>query len=209
MTKTSDNERTAFIQKMKGIDLPGWLVSMRYEHLLEFKHEETGAEFCVSTPKGWGADRHKVEAFASYPRDSEGNSMSARDWGLVRYNESDPNRIGFSATKPVEAIARDLQRRLIPGVLSSFQAIQAKMAEQAASKSTIETAVQRVKSAFGVVADHDVRDVNHYGATIHFGQYRSRAKLRIDGEAVEIDLELGQLTIEQVEAIAAIVGGGK
>lgn len=206
--RARDKDRDEFIQKMKGIDLPGWLVSMRHEHLLQFQHEETGAIFCVGTPKGWGADRHKVEAFMFYPRDENNRSMSARDWGLCKYDESDPNRIGFTSKKSAGAIAKDLQRRLIPGVLASHAVICAEIDRRASAGETMSVVTDTVAAAFDT---DDIRDREYYSARIVWGGWKNSAKLRRhnDSDPVTIDLELGDLTLDQTLAIAAILKGGQ
>ena len=70
--------------------------------------ELKGAEWHISL--GWPHHRNKLGASGDYPKDSTGGCKAE---AVLRYKDEKP-KIGFSARRSPQAIAKDLQRRFLP-----------------------------------------------------------------------------------------------
>jgi hypothetical protein len=94
--------------------LPGWKAEGCEENRdrAELRH---GSGAAVTLHRVW-SNKRRIEAHGQYPRGSEGQYRGPMDWGAIRYDAKAPE-ITFDATRDPKALARDLERRLLPQYL--------------------------------------------------------------------------------------------
>ena len=196
-----------FVAKLLTLSLPGWTPTVAKHadwdnpYGVHFDHE-TGARFFVTVPTGYQSRHGKVEAYAKWPDDADGDRKDARDWGLIRYGESDPHTIGFSYFKSAKAITSDLARRLVPRILESIAKVNAKLLAQKAEKVSIDVDVEALTA---VLPNPTVREQSYYSAKLDFeGGHARLSNYNPEGKGNLVDLELKDLTTEQAVAVAKL-----
>ena len=202
-----DAQEAELATKLMTVEIDGWAAEPGKHLGVVFVHGETGACFSVSTNLRW-AKNGKIEASADWPKDQSGSYMSLSDWRVIGYNDADPHKIGFSASKSAKAITRDLERRLIPGMVAKQIMINGMIAKQTAGRDSVKAVADKIAAATSYQwGGERIKDLSSCSAKVPFdGGKASVSSYRHDADgAPTVDLELSNITIEQTLAVLALL----
>jgi hypothetical protein len=151
-------------------------------------------------------DDHKgrVEVSGKWPTD-KGAYRSARDWYAIDYGQSEP-RISASASRGAAAVARDIERRLLPDIEPIWQKVQERIEEQNAYRARVAERCEFLSDGLDYVkenlraADDPDRGDYDLGSISKLGWYGDmQVTGGEDGNCVAISLH--SLTVEQARAV--------
>ena len=150
----------------------------------------------------WDSYRKHVSCSGRYPL-RDGNQCSPSSWGALRYDETEP-RIRFSPTRKPQALARDIERRLLAQYLPLYRECLRLSGEHAAAEEDRDHYLKRYATACG----GEIR-----GETIHVFHEPDDAGNRVMGD-VRVSTD-GSARFEvyvpadMVERICQILGGAR
>lgn len=153
----------------------------------------------------------RLEVSGIYPQSPDRGHMSARSWGVLPYNETDPS-MTVSATRPPEKIAADIARRLLPQYLKLYQACLERKADQEERERQRMERMQTLRLvaiAGGLKTsshiDHPERWTGQDKETIYISAQDEGARLHVVVKVSTHDvmIECRSLTYEQAQNVIA------
>jgi hypothetical protein len=155
-------------------------------------------------------DHDRIEVSGAWPmeRDTLGamRTMRPRDLGVINYNEEEP-RIGCSASKGAEAIAKDIKRRFLPAFTRIYDACVERIAKNEEHGNIALKAARELCKRFG-----SLKDLKGEGQAASFWHSETGAvtvNAWNDGRvSVAFAHRLTGLTIEQAEQILRVLQKG-
>lgn len=148
-------------------------------------------------------DRKKrLTAKGSWPKD-DGRYRSAHDYRAIEYGQNEPS-ISASMTRPAQAVARDIERRLLPDFEKVWRKVQEYISYEkdyrytvAARKAALSEGLAHVKenqrAADPNKGDFDLGSINKLG---WYGNMQVTG-----GEAGCVTIKLHSLTVEKARAV--------
>lgn len=119
-------------------------------------HAETGANFTITGPCTYGADRGKLSVHCNWPKDGTGSEARPHFSQYSDMGAAAPS-ISFASTKTPAVAAKDIARRFLPAFLPLY-------VKQAASVQANEDAIaarRRLADAVAKLLQGDVRTDSH------------------------------------------------
>jgi hypothetical protein len=165
----------------------GWAVCDEYEHYGYLAHLATGAKISMRLEKG----RLQV------------SSAINGIWGMETYQ-----KISVSASRPAEAIANEIRRRVLPGYIEAFIAGQERVAKREAAaneQAAWVTGLTEKYDALHLEHDHS-RNVSGVSCTVG----EARISLDYPRYTSGVSMTMHWLTRDQAEAVmAALLKSGE
>lgn len=130
--------------------MDGWAANIKYPentHGADLVHGETGATIHIHHTAYLG----KLEISGCFPRNESDQAMSANSWGLVGYGERDPH-IGCSPRRKGAAIAKEIERRLLPKYMPMYEKAKEKRAARLAYIEKRDSVTERYARRLGGTA---------------------------------------------------------
>ena len=127
---------------------------------------------------------------------------SPRTYGVLRYDEKANDSITVSATKPAKAIAKDINRRLMPRYTELFQETMERVEEE--KKRHDYAAIQiRELAAILNTEPRETRQIGSRHEILYYGQSVSADFHTTDGESY--DANIRRISHDQAKRIAEIL----
>jgi len=130
--------------------------------------------------------RGKFEISGQWPKDPEGNLMSAREWRVIPYNAVEPG-IKCSSTRKPEGIAKDIVRRFLPDYLELYAKVLERQAKREAHKQNREALTKELCQILRGELHNDKK-----GARRYYKRSGDSVYIQVhSGESVTLELRVG------------------
>ena len=224
MSEQSYKIRQEFQDKMQAVAVclgTEWSAKDNYRESTQ-DHASTGALLIHKKgPELFGrvddyAASPKIEFMLCWPKDDtdalkypkpeawEGSSMTARHWGVTSY-DTPPAKANISLSRTPQAIATDLQRRLVDDYLPLYdEAVRKRNERRAASEERVKLAERLAK----LVPDPDgINPQNGYPSFDNSFRAPCRIEGQLDSEHLNLTLRIPTKDAERV--LKAIIKAGE
>jgi len=141
--------------------------------------------------------RKKITCHGSYPDNTEGQRMSAQEWGVIGYGDTSPSA-KVSENRDPEAIARDFTSRVMKKYLPLYEKALVLLKERQKWNAERLQQTNDILQVCGV--EHNGSGANTEGSV----NWPIKVDYRVWGEN-HVALELKDLTDDQAKRILAIV----
>lgn len=163
-------------------------------------HAETGANFTITGPCTYGADRGKLSVHCNWPKDGTGSEARPHFSQYSDMGAAAPS-ISFASTKTPAVAAKDIARRFLPAFLPLY-------VKQAATVQGDEDAIaarRRLAEAVAKLVQGSIRDDSHRNhgrlAEVYMGHREkgiAAVSFRSDPEQLEVTIRCTLAELERI-----------